>query len=328
MACSALTSIDGLTGGGGDAGDGASLPTGTGDSGVAATDGDASVSSGNDDGGGSSTDTGSVTNPEPDAGVDEGGVSSDSGGTQDASAPPADSGAGVDSAVPTYCSTISPAPLFCADFDEGQALNAIWDSLTSQGGTAALTGGSNAFSAPDSMTVSLSSTAKNFDCAGYKAFLAEKGKTGTTYVLLAQVRVDEFDTGTTSDAVFLTLQFYSQSSSAITDLQFELVEASGQQAAFLSEDILQSDGGESFPEQLASQAFPLNTWVQVEISINVASSGNSPVTLSFNGTKVASTTVNLTMPSPIPQIIVGSTFANALPSAWQVRYDNVVFTAK
>lgn len=325
VACSALTSTDGLTGGGGDGG--ASLPVGTSDSGTSATGDDSGlVSPGNDSGGGGSPDTGGGTTPGSDAAVDDGGTSGDSGG-QDSSSP-TDSGAVSDTGTPTYCSTLTPKPLFCADFDEGLSLNGIWDTVTGTGGTSSLASGSDAFSAPEAMTILTNNQPKSVDCAGYKRFAPKASP--AVYTLTSEIRIDKADTSNSnSDAVLLTVQVFDGASpnSGYWDLQLELSYASNGPIVWMSEDAKPADGGtENFPEQTTGASLPLGTWNKVALAVTVTGAGQLTGSLFINDSQIVSTASTITVPNPTPQIIVGSTFAMSAGSSWQVRYDNVTFT--
>jgi hypothetical protein len=83
-----------------------------------------------------------------------------------------------------FCASLTPAPTFCADFDEGAVDNG-WSSSQSSNGTIALDG-TTSTSAPDSfVSTSVTSTA-NVIAALFKDF----GTSGSAYHLAFDLRVD------------------------------------------------------------------------------------------------------------------------------------------
>ena len=229
--------------------------------------------------------------------------------------------------MPTYCSTLSPKPLFCADFDEGLTLKQIWDNVTSGDGTATLVNGPLVFSPPDAMSVVLNTQAKNVDCAGYKQMppLASPA----VYTLTSEVMVQQADTTSNSDAVLLTLQIYDANAptAGYWDLQLELDYDMNGPVVYLSQDVKPADGGtETYPGFKTGAAIPLNTWAKVGLVIATSNSGAMTGMLVLNDSQVASVAASITVPNPTPEIIVGTTYANSSATSWQVRYDNVTFT--
>lgn len=318
-ACSALTSFDGLTGG---AVSSAATPEGG-----AATD--APTNGTNDAGGGYVPPSGGQN-----GGSDSGGATTDAstndagtgGSTPDAGSSHLDSGGGAgldagtdapaEAAAPSsYCASLSSAPIFCDDFDEG-ALGTPWDQVSGAHGAVSL---DSAFSvsAPNAMLVSVNSGASNVDVAAYKSFPSKQGVVGV-YTMDFDVRVETVDTSSSSDGVLAALQFWN--GSAYWDLQVEVVYASGALNAYLTEDSASVNVA-----HIASQNIPMKTWSHVTLAVAVPSTAGSgtQATLSLNGAAIATATVKVTTNNPIPEILLGVTYATPSSGGWTVRYDNV-----
>lgn len=220
-----------------------------------------------------------------------------------------------------WCASQSPAPVFCDDFDQG-ALATPWDQLAMTGGTATLDG-TSVVSAPEAMLASVTPNvaASGVDVAGYKSFTSLQGVAGT-YTLSFDVRIDAADESSSSDAVLGAIQLWN--GSTIWDLELEVAysSAAGNFTAQLTEN-----GGSTYVAHAASQPLPKAAWTRVAIAITLpaTASGKASATMSFGGTQVVSTTVKVTTPTPIPEIVVGPTYATPAASGWTVRYDDVTF---
>ena len=317
-ACSLVTSLDGLTGGAPGAGTDALDASVLADAAVGADVGPAAAAG--------------------DAGEDAVGIGGETG-EDDATAPP-DGGADARTGVPAdaatdaprrtrrspeaassggYCASLSAAPLFCDDFDEG-ALATPWDQITHVDGTETLNG---AFytSPPNALLagVTAESPSASIDVAAYKSFPAEQG-VAATWTLAFDFRIDAADTSSNSDSVLAAIQLWNGSAAWDLELEVSYVAASGDFSASMTEDSPEVD-------HAASAHLKMSAWTRVALSIAlpVGSGGATPATLSFDGAVVASATVHVSTTDPIPEIVLGATYATPAAGGWAVRYDDVTF---
>jgi hypothetical protein len=318
--CTLMAPLDGLTGSSSDAGgspiDGPSLgddgPAGPLDAGDASLD--VSVDSSAGGGDSSVVDSGGV-------GPEGSMVTPDSGRAPDSGTTTQDSSTGDEPPPPVgFCAGLTPAPLFCDDFDEPGALSAPYDQLLTGGG-AASSDGTYYVSSPHSLLTSVTANeaAANVDVAGYKSFTSKQGAAGT-YTLSFDIRIDASDTTTNSDAVLGAIQLWN--GSAAWDLELEVAYGNGSFTAWLTEN-----GGSDYAQHAASKTLPSGAWTRVSIGITLPadSSGMAAATMSFGGTQVASSMVHVETSNPIPELIVGPTYASPSTGGWAVRYDNVTF---
>lgn len=353
LAACSLVSLDGLTGSSDDAGvhggsgssSGAPIPEG------GSTSSGSGSSSGGSSGGASSSSSGS-------SGTSSNGGDSSSGGAPDASGPGepeagADAGppheASVESSAPDtgppppeagpkdsgapetapplgFCASLNPAPLFCDDFDEGTALATPWDMLASTNG-AEVASAASYVSPPDSMLVTVNPNTADtaVDDAGYKSFPSKQGVAGTA-TMSFEMRVDAVDESATSDGILGAIQLWN--GSTYWDLELEVF----YEAATNDLEVSMSEDGNtvSYVQHFASTHLPLGTWTQVTLAIALpaGTNGAAPATLAFNGTTVASATVTVGTPTPIPEILVGTTYATPCAGGWSLAYDDVTFDDK
>jgi hypothetical protein len=308
-ACTLTTSLDGLTGG--------ALDTGDGGGAVATVDG-SMPGAGNGDAAGSVTgdEAGEDSAASPAPG-DDGGVPFDAGVAD------AHDGSSVDAAASPFCASQSASLLFCDDFDEG-SIAAPWDQLAQTSGSATISGVSYV-SAPGAMLASVDANASvsQIDVAGYKSFTAKQGVAGTaTYAF--DIRIDAADESANSDAILGAIQLWN--GSAYWDLELEVFYASATSdfRVAMSED---GSGGSYVPHDVTTH-LPMGSWTRVTLAIVLPASfsgGATTATMAFNGTSVLSSSVNVTTSTPIPEILVGTTYATPTNGGWSVRYDNVTF---
>lgn len=339
-ACSLVTSLDGLTSGGAADAGAAGLSSGAGDAAASSSGGAV------DQGGGSSSSGGGISgivgqdggDPPQDATVsdDDSGMplpsGSDAGGTAavDAGHTVGSSDAGSTShdsgPPPGFCASLSPAPLFCDDFDEGAALASPWDQLSSTGGSEALSSAS-CVSSPDAMlvTVNPNASVNAIDLAGYKSFTSKQGASGTA-MLTFELKINAADTSSASDVILGAIQLWN--GSAYFDVELEAFYVSSSNDFKVSMSEYGSTG--SYVQHFATSHVPLGAWTKVAIGITLpaAAGGSAPATLSLNGSNVVSVTVDVTTSDPIPEILVGTTYATPTSGGWSIAYDNVTFDEK
>jgi hypothetical protein len=326
--CSLVASLDGLAGGdaGVDSGgvadlDGTLPPVDAGPDSASPVDATA---------GEAGADAGAASDaPEPsDAGHADAAADADSGSGDSATRDGGklDDAGKPDSAALGFCASQSPAPAFCDDFDEGAA-NPPFDQVTSLGGTVAVNA-AQSFSAPDSMvsTVDANQSASSVDLAGYKSLTSKQGVAGTA-TLEFEIRIDAGDTSSAADAVLGAIQLYD--GSALYDLQLEILYASATTYA-----VSLTENSPSTPHPTGA-TLTLGAWTHVKLTVGLpaGSGGATTATLGLGTASPFSTTVHVLsggnpIASPIPELLVGPTFATPAAAGWTVRYDNVTFDVK
>jgi hypothetical protein len=225
-----------------------------------------------------------------------------------------------------YCASLSPAPDFCDDFDEGAA-NPVWDQVTSVGGAVAVDA-AESVSAPDSMvsTVDADQAEGNVDLAGYKSLTSKQGVAGTA-TLDFEIRIDAGDTSSAADAVLGAIQLYDGND--LYDLELEVMYASASTYA-----VSLTENSPAVPHATGA-TIALATWTHVTLSVVLpaGNGGATTATMTIASSHTLSTTVHVLsggnpIASPIPEAIVGPTFATPAAGGWTVRYDNVTFDVK
>lgn len=168
-----------------------------------------------------------------------------------------------------WCSTVSPTPTFCADFDEG-AFDSGWSSSQATNGTIGL---DNAlYTSPhDSLVASSATTNANVQAAVFNQFAAS----GSAYHYAFDLHVDAVSTG--AEPVFAEVQLFEGTTLGY-GLTF-IVESGG---ALIEESY--TNGGVQFVDTPLSMAPPIGTWTRVTIDIGAPPAGN--VTVHIGGTTV------------------------------------------
>ncbi|HEY2517530.1 MAG TPA: hypothetical protein VGI39_41940 [Polyangiaceae bacterium] len=264
-----------------------------------------------DSGGAGSTDSGGTT-PPVDAGAPKDAGSNDTGTGVVDSAPP-----------PGFCAALGSAALFCDDFDESTALAAPWDQLTGTGGSEAASSASSV-SSPHSMLVTVNSNQPDnaIDLAGYKSFPSKQGVAGIA-TLTFEIEINAADKSSNSDAILGAIQLWN--GSAYFDVELEAFYQSGTNDFKVS--MSEYGSTNAYVQHFVSQHIALGVWTKVALGITLPAAGNgsAPATLAINGVNAASVTVNVTTNNPIPEILVGTTFATPTSGGWAIGYDNVTF---
>jgi hypothetical protein len=273
--------------------------------------------------------------PEP---ADDG-PAADTGGSNDAGSPGGgpdagskDAGAhdtgttgGPDASPPLgFCAGLGSTPLFCDDFDEGTPLGVPpWDQITNTNGSETLSTASFV-SSPDAMLVTVvpNASVSAIDVAGYKSFTTKQGIAGAASLAFA-IRIDAGDTSSASDAILGAIQLWN--GSAYYDLELEVFYVSATNDFQVSMSEYGSTG--TYTEHMVTPHIPMATWTNVAIGITLpaAGDGSAPATLSLDGANAASITAHVTTSDPIPEILVGTTFATPTAGGWSIAYDNVTF---
>jgi hypothetical protein len=283
-----LTSLDGLTGGPGDAGaDGGSTFDANG--------------SGYGDGGA----------PGTDATVD--GVDA-----SDGAAPPF---CASQSPAPTFCADFDEDPL------DGAVLG-DWDQVTGLGGAVTRAGGLFTSAPYAMLATANAPIEAGIDLCGYKAFpaAAKTGEyvlAFDLYVATADTtkRSDAvlaaFELlGTFGTRWALQLEvFYDRDAGGALDVDF-------------SENLSPATDAGSYVSHPVGTTLPVGAWTRVTMTTTVSGAGSGTIALHFGATEVAKyTNVAIPVLSGSPEILVGLTYAETSSDGWAVRYDDVTFVA-
>jgi hypothetical protein len=328
-ACAVVAPLDGLTGGTLDAG-GAADSAGAGDVSADATPADAPIAA---EGGSPDAPDGLLDGP-PDGAPDappDGPADSPPDGLLDGQPDsPPDAGPATG-----YCAALSPAPLFCADFDEGPAgaplVPTPFFQVTGVGGTVGSTGAAFV-STPNAMRVAIAPNGPVIiDLAGYQKFQSQTAKSGT-FTLGFDLRVDQADQTSSSDAVLGAIQFFDASGTYWT-LQVEVYyqSASGELAVDVAENTIPGDGG---PDHYRAHPFgaplPLAAWTHVALQLVLPSGAGGPGTgtLTIGSTMAGSAAVQVDTVGGTPEVLVGGLYANQSASGWTMYYDDITFAAQ
>jgi len=264
-----------------------------------------------------------------DAGGNDGSTQGDAPSLDDAGsdAPigPNDGGTSDTGGGASFCASLSPKPLFCADFDEGSA-TAGWDSVSGQKGTASLNT-SESTSAPASMaidTVAISSG--QVDCAGYKLFPTLVNK-ALTMTLAFDVRFDATDAK--KDAVIGSIQL-NAANGTLYEVQVDVaMSTSGDLTVDVPELTTPTSGTETYVDHTLSKKLALGQWHHIVLLETApASSGSGSLVVTIDGSQAFSGSINVLVSSWTPEVIMGTSYIASPSSAWSIRYDNVTFDAK
>jgi hypothetical protein len=172
------------------------------------------------------------------------------------------------------------------------------------------------------VTVNPNQPDNSIDLAGYKSFPAKQGVAGTA-TLTFEIAIDAADKSSNSDVILGAIQLWN--GSAYYDVELEAF----YQSATNDFKVSMSEYGSTntYVQHFVSPHIPLGVWTKVAIGITLPAAGNgsAPATLAINGVNAASVTVHVTTNNPIPEILVGTTFATPTSGGWSIAYDNVTF---
>lgn len=261
-------------------------------------------------------------------------------GDDDAASPPPDDAGAVDSTVAdtsapvdapvgtSFCNGLSPAPLFCDDFDESTSLPK-WDSLGSKNGANvvdALLSKSPAQSvASSSVTVSNGAV----DVGLYKMFSQLTGSVRLE-TLSFDMYLDTIDSAHSALAVVGALALRN-TTNGLHELQFVLTMSNGKVLATFPEYTEPGDGGATgFIAHNLNIEIPMKTWTHIAMELDLASPNGGAGNLEriyIDGNQVASIVLSLTVKDPAPQVVLGLSYVSPPSDPWTVRYDNVTFSS-
>jgi hypothetical protein len=255
----------------------------------------------------------------------------------DATRPPADTGTppppdtgmppGPDSGPPgPFCATLSPTPLFCADFDEGSP-TAGFSPIHTTGGSLSLDS-AEFVTSPGALLAQSSAIAAGgvVDTTVYRSF-ALSGQT-LTATLDWDVRVDQADAAG-GVAVLGELALHD----AGGDVYFLQLQVTSNGGAPLScnlpEVYVPSTGGAgAYTAHPASATIALSRWTHVTLSMTAPFAGGAgTATLSLDGMQAESTPISVAVSGFTPSFGIGLPYASGPSQGWTAVFDDVVLDA-
>jgi hypothetical protein len=240
-----------------------------------------------------------------------------------------------------FCASYTPSEwsvFFCSDFDPPEAaLPGPWATETLTSGT--LAENSAAFASPpnslDENVIGLTGT-DTVDVA-LRAPLAFPSTSSSAMKLTLSLNPVTIDTEAGAAIVLTALDFFDEAERQYS-LQLSGVVVSGALTLQLGEvSVLgQADGGPPFiPHSLPSSlSVPRDTWTTIDIEVQWTSATEAKAIVDVNGTEQLNIPLTVTVTPASMQVDVGTTFvapkrpAGELTAPWELRYDNVAFTAK
>jgi hypothetical protein len=347
LACSMVTSLDGLTDGpAGDAG-GAESDAGTPpfDSSLPPADGPGAPMDSastpdvapSDDGPGTldgSPGTGTLDGPAP----EDASPAMDASPPTDASPamdsppeapPPEDTGTGgppeTGPDVQTaFCATRSPPPLFCADFDEG-SYTPGWSFFHATKGSLALDG-TEYRSSPAAMIVQSNIASSGaVDVTAYRSF-SLTGPTTFRGTLDFDVRVDTAD-GAGGVAVLAQIELIDGAGAGNYFVQLvALPGAGGTLGCNVNEVFFTSVKSNPPVQHSLSGSIPLGTWRHVTFAVTAPfAGGTGQFTMSFDGVQVGLGVISVPVTQFTQTVGVGLPYVLTPSNGWTAVFDNVIF---
>jgi hypothetical protein len=241
--------------------------------------------------------------------------------------PPRDAPAETaDTGTTTFCASLSPSPLFCEDFDEGSYTQG-WTYTHTVNGSLALDG-TEFHSAPASMIAQSGiAGAGTVDVAAYRAF-ALTGTSSLAATVDLDMRIDRADAdgglaviaqlglldGTGGGQYFVQLIAESHGAAPINAAINEAYFATGTNSPPVTHPV--------------AQTVAIGAWTHVTLAVTAPFAGGAGTeTLSFDGTQVGSSAINVPVQNFTEVLGVGLTFVQIPSNGWNALYDDVVFNA-
>jgi hypothetical protein len=231
--------------------------------------------------------------------------------------------AGIDAPPPTFCSKLTPSPLFCEDFDEGPLSG--WSYVHTTYGTVTLD--KTEFKSPPGAMIAQSgmTTSPSFaDVAAYRTFPS----TGQAFAGAIEIdlRVDRADSPG-AYAVLAQIAFVDGSGTGSYILQIVPHSNGSAPLGVGFNEVYFGPGSSGIPiVHSVSQTIALATWTHIKLAAAIpAAGGAGTATLALNGTQVASCAINVPVKSFSTAIGAGVLWASDPSNGWTAVYDNVTF---
>jgi hypothetical protein len=253
-------------------------------------------------------------------------------------APPHDAGSTAESGGSFCASQAKPdgGLFFCDDFDENGALG-IWQTYDELGGTLVVTDASSR-SPPSSVDETTAALANGEAVnVALRTPLASPA-VPATLVFAFSVEPVQIDTTANAAIVLDDVDFLDDAGNRYS-VGLAINVANGQPAMTLGEQSGPVNGGplpDGAPPLYVSHPLPqteplaMNAWTDLVVELDWTATGLEGK-VSVNGTQVLGTPLTMTLVPSSLQIGIGTSFVTeyegGLSPVWELRYDNVLFTA-
>jgi hypothetical protein len=246
----------------------------------------------------------------------DGGGSSEGGSEAGADAP---GDAPVDAPPQPFCASLTPAPTFCADFDQSQ-LVPPFDQAESVNGAprkdTSIGKSPPASMLAETLAVSAGGRVEAFVHKSFPAFAAR----ALTLDVSADVRVERTDETNGSNAVTLAFLIHLG-----TRAHNHIDLNAAHDGANVRFELVEHDGTRTEVYALPTRV-PKNEWVRLRFQLRLTNPSGTGNGLSvfigekqdFNGT------LQVPFVTGTPRILVGIPFVGPPSEPWVIRYDNVV----
>jgi hypothetical protein len=213
-----------------------------------------------------------------------------------------------------FCASLGGTHALCEDFDESTSFNAQFTNvhLSTNGSLANDT--TEVVSAPRSLLASIPAEGSKTGDDAFMTRLFSGNASKATYSF--DFRIDSLATGKSS--VFGGIIF----DDGVPDFHAMAIYMTDTYAA-LEESFFQADGGTTYKDHTFTTPVPIGKWTRVVFSVDVsahvcnASLDGNPV--------VVNSPIDATWKAGTTAIDLGFTFVESETTAWQARYDDVVF---
>jgi hypothetical protein len=279
-----------------------------------------------------------------DASVADGSPPSDSGGgANDASEPDGGSveAGSVADASAGYCASVArpeTGPFFCDDFDDS-ALPGPWDNWFETAGTLVETDDASAASPPNSVVETTDPTITEGTAVNV-ALRTYEGVPALPATLLFSFSIEPAQIDTTANAAivlgaidFLDGEYRYSVGLAINVSSGQPLLALGEQSGLVDGDNFPDGAPPTYVNHPLPPTDPLsmNQWSTIVIEIDWSTSGFEGK-VSVNGSLELNVPLTLTVAPSQLQIGIGTSYVTEYSSetspVWEIRYDNVLFTAQ
>jgi hypothetical protein len=225
-----------------------------------------------------------------------------------------------------FCSSV-PRPtrqdglFFCDDFDEG-SWPALWNSANEISGTLAQNGGAWV-SPPNSLDIAIGALAGEQPVnVSLRASLAPPPLPATMTFAFALDPV-HIDTAAHASMVLAAIDFLDAAQKRYTvQLAFDVQNA----APTTVLDELYSDGTPYVPHAVPVP-LTMGSFTNVAIQVDWTGATTARAAVLMNGSQALSVPLTMSVQATSLQISIGTTYSTEPSSGWEIRYDNVLFTA-
>ncbi len=262
-------------------------------------------------------------------GATTGDASDHDGGAGDAGDGSVVTDASGDTSTGPFCASYphptSPGALFfCDDFDE-DPLPGSWASYVHMSGTLTETNAISV-SAPNSLDESIPAIALGgtLDVALRTPFsLPPIPSTMTLAFSIDPVQIDT----TANSAIVLSAIDFLDANGGRYSLVLSIQTESGAATMNFSEQSGLSDGGMPYIAHVLAPALAPNTFTTLDIEIDWTTLTTAEAKITVGGLQALDTALTMTVQATSLQIGIGTSYVHEPSPGWELRYDNVVFSA-